>query len=69
MNSNYNGPLQGTLLGNNMGNFNFVETSNKENENKSRSFLNKKSIRYDHRRRQGSQERILISLNKNSRIQ
>ena len=42
MNSNYNGPLQGTLLGNNMGNFNFVETSNKENENKSRSFLNKK---------------------------
>ena len=49
MNSNYNGPLQGTLLGNNLSNFNFKQMNNgfvdltvNENENKSASFLNKK---------------------------
>lgn len=57
MNSNYNGPLQGTLLGNNMGVFNFKQTNrnsktyvyvndnnNKINEieEKTESFLNGK---------------------------
>lgn len=48
MNSNYNGPLQGSLLGNNLSNFNFKQmnvNSKKINEieNESRSFLYKKN--------------------------
>ena len=41
MNSNFNGPLQGSLFGSNLSNFNFKEKDN-EIEMKNNSFLNKK---------------------------